>query len=107
MYSQYPGCKLVMYFSTVEPLKHIIFDSHKVVWSLGLPLIYWYQNISNNSLLSRNQQQFKIDIYIYIYIYKTSYMYDPYMYAAKWQYWNFGTMAQVAAQSNLSWTHTS
>ena len=37
-------------------------------------------------------------------------MYDSYMYATKWQYWNFYTMAQmaqVATQSNLSWTHTS
>ena len=29
-------------------------------------------------------------------------MYDSFMYAAKWQYQNFGTMVQVAAQSNLN-----
>ena len=37
-------------------------------------------------------------------------MYNLYMHAGKQQYWNFGTMeqmAQVAAQSNWSWTHTS
>ena len=30
MYSQDPECKLVMFFSIVELLKHTIFDSHKV-----------------------------------------------------------------------------
>ena len=30
MDSQDPECKLVMYFSIVEPLKHTIFDSHEI-----------------------------------------------------------------------------
>ena len=48
------GCELQMYFAITEPLIYTIFDSCMVGCFSGPFLTLWYQNISNNSLLSKN-----------------------------------------------------
>ena len=49
-----PECKLIIYFSIVVLLIFIIFDSHGAGVLPCVALTHWYQNITDNSLLSRN-----------------------------------------------------